>query len=77
MWYIQASGFSMKTRNNEDQEWKSDNSRNETGNNMKIKSEQSKVYEGEIKITFRRHRDKHDNSLKNFLKLKHQTRSDY
>jgi hypothetical protein len=54
------------------EEWKSDNENNETGNIMKIKSEESKA---EIKITFHRPRQRQKNgspiNLRKFLKLKH------
>jgi hypothetical protein len=68
----------MKIRNNENQEWKNDNSKRNGDNNIiPIVSRESKVY-GEIKIVFsRRPTQRHDNSLKKLLdlKLKHETRT--
>ena len=65
-----GSESSMKIRNNEDQEWKSDNENNEIGNNTS--PTESKELEAEITITF--HKPKPIN-LRKILKLKHQTRS--
>jgi hypothetical protein len=76
----------MKIRNNEDQEWKSDNANNATGNNITIKSEELKVdplhlwtprtQTAEIKITFHRPTQRQNNglgsvNLRKLLKLKH------
>jgi hypothetical protein len=62
--------FSMKIRNSEDQEWKSDNVSNETENSIKIVSEESdprtQTAKAEIKITFHK-----PINLRKLLKLKH------